>query len=239
MKIVETHDLILRGKTPKSPEWNSACDQVRQAVVSTDWPHGTGKFTIYPESGKERGKGNGVDLIKKPCIRTLRELGWETERLPPIQAGTLTTGDLDALLRTKIGYIGFEWETGNISSSHRAINKLLLTLKLGGITGGFLVVPSNKPKVYLTDRIGNIGELRPYFGSSVFWCEHPGICGPSYWARAVFPGIRTYPRKIPYFPLWEDTRIRKGALQIIVVEHDATSSEVPRIPKRTDGRALS
>ncbi len=33
-------------------------------------------------------------------------------------------------------------------------------------------------------------------GSSVFWCEHPGICGPSYWARAVFPGIRTYPRKI-------------------------------------------
>jgi hypothetical protein len=33
-------------------------------------------------------------------------------------------------------------------------------------------------------------------GSSVFWCEHPGICGPSYWARAVFPGISTYPRKI-------------------------------------------
>jgi len=33
-------------------------------------------------------------------------------------------------------------------------------------------------------------------GSSVFWCEHPGISGPSYWARAVFPGIRTYPRKI-------------------------------------------
>jgi len=203
VKIVETHDLISRGKTTKSPEWNSACDQVRQAVVSADWPHGTGKFTIYPESGKERGKGNGVDLIKKPCIRTLRELGWETERLPPIQAGTLTTGDLDALLRTKIGYIGFEWETGNISSSHRAINKLLLTLKLGGITGGFLVVPSNKLKVYLTDRIGKIGELRPYF------------------------------------PLWEDTRIRKGALQIIVVEHDATSSEVPRIPKRTNGRALS
>jgi Domain of unknown function (DUF4158) len=36
-------------------------------------------------------------------------------------------------------------------------------------------------------------------GSSVFWCEHPGICGPSYWARAVFPGIRTYPRKIPRY----------------------------------------
>ena len=32
-------------------------------------------------------------------------------------------------------------------------------------------------------------------GSSGFWCGHPGICGPSYWARAVFLGIRTYPRK--------------------------------------------
>ncbi len=39
------------------------------------------------------------------------------------------------------------------------------------------------------------------FGSSVFWCEHPGICGPSYWARAVFPGIRTYPRKIQLFAI--------------------------------------
>ena len=38
-----------------------------------------------------------------------------------------------------------------------------------------------------------------FYGSSVFWCEHPGICGPSYWARAVFPGIRTYPRKIRFY----------------------------------------
>lgn len=202
MKIVENHDLILRGRIPKSPEWLTSCDQVQQAVSATDWPHGAGSFTIYPESGKKRGEGNGVDLIKASCIRKLNELGWKTERLPPLGAGALTTGDLDALIETKVGYIGFEWETGNISSSHRAINKLLLTLKVGGIVGGFLVVPSDRLKVYLTDRIGNIGELRPYF------------------------------------PLWEDTRIKNGALRIIVVEHDATSTEVPRIPKRTDGRAL-
>ena len=30
-----------------------------------------------------------------------------------------------------------------------------------------------------------------------FLVRASGICGPSYWARAVFPGIRTYPRKIP------------------------------------------
>ena len=202
MKIIETHDLVSRGKVPDSLEWKTACDHVRQAVLATDWPHGSGQFTIFPESGKKRGEGNGVGLIKVPCIRTLRALGWQTEHLPRIESGTLTTRGLDALLTTKVGYIGFKWETGDIPSTHRAIDKLLLTLKLGGVAGGFLVLPSNKLKVYLTVRIGNIGELRPYFG------------------------------------LWQNTRIRKGALQIIVVEHDATSLQVPRIPKRTDGRAL-
>ena len=42
----------------------------------------------------------------------------------------------------------------------------------------------------------DVAQIRRIIGSSVFWCEHPGVCGPSYWARAVFPGIRTYPRKI-------------------------------------------
>ena len=137
-----------------APEWQTACDHVQQAILATDWPHGSGKFTIRPESGKKRGEGNGVKLIKLPCLEKLRELGWEVELFPSIEKGTLTPGDLDALLKTDIGYIAFEWETGNISSSHRAINKLLLTLMVGGIVGGFLVVPSNRLKVYLTDRIG-------------------------------------------------------------------------------------
>jgi hypothetical protein len=64
------------------------------------------------------------------------------------------------------------------------------------------VVPSDMLKVYLTDRVSNIGELRPYF------------------------------------PLWRDTQIEEGALQIIVVEHDAISFDVPRIPKGMSGRAL-
>lgn len=172
------------------------------AVKATDWPHGSGKFTIYPQSGKKRGEGNGVVPIKVPCLKQLRDRGWEVERLPPIENGVLETGDLDALFRSKSGSIGFEWETGNISSSHRAMNKLLLTLKLGGLIGGFLAVPSDKLKMYLTDRIGNIGELRPYF------------------------------------PLWQDTEIKEGALRIIVVEHDAISYDVPRIPKGASGRAL-
>lgn len=75
----------------------------------------------------------------------------------------IRTGDLDALKQTSAGWIGFEWETGNVSSSHRAINKLLLTFLKRRLVGGFLAVPSNDLKPYLTDRIGNIGELEPYF----------------------------------------------------------------------------
>ena len=163
VRIVERHNIIQSGGFPRTREWKTACRHVQEAIQATDWPHGSGRFTIYPESGKKRGEGNGVLPIKIPCIRKLVELGWRAERLPKIKKGVLRTGDLDALYESRAGYIGFEWETGNISSSHRAINKLLLTLYMGGIVGGFLVVPSDRLKVYLTDRIGNIGELKPYF----------------------------------------------------------------------------
>jgi hypothetical protein len=63
------------------------------------------------------------------------------------------------------GYQPFvaEWETGNISSSHRAVNKMALGLLTGRISGGVLVLPARKLYRYLTDRIGNYEELRPYF----------------------------------------------------------------------------
>lgn len=172
------------------------------AIGLVDWPHNTGTFVIYPESGKKRGEGNGVGPIKIPCVQSLARRGWLTERLPRLEAGVIKPGDLDAIYFSNAGAIGFEWETGNISSSHRAVNKLLLTMQVGGLTGGFLVVPSDTLKLYLTDRIGNIGELRPYL------------------------------------PLWRSIPICNGVLQIVVVEHDATSRAVPRIPKATDGRAL-
>jgi len=202
MRVVECHDILKIGRFARTRRWKRACADVEDAIRATDWPHGSGAFTIYPESGKKRGEGNGVVPIKKPCLAMLRSLGWETEELPKIEGGVLRVGDLDALCETSSGYIGFEWETGNISSSHRAINKLLLTLQLGGIVGGVLVVPSDELKVFLTDRIGNIGELRPYLG------------------------------------LWGSVPIPEGVLRILVVEHDATSLSVPRIPKGTDGRAV-
>jgi hypothetical protein len=204
VKIIETHDLLNASLFESSEELQIAWKEVESAVLRTDWPHGAGSFTIYPQSGKKRDQGNGVTKIKIPCMKCLTDAGWQTEKLPQtVGSSVLNSGDLDALKLTKDGYVAFEWETGNISSSHRAINKLLLTMQETNTLGSFMVIPSNKLKVYLTDRIGNIGELKPYF------------------------------------PLWRNMPDIKGALRIIVVEYDATSFDVPRIPKGTDGRAKS
>ncbi len=68
---------------------------------------------------------------------------------------------------------------------------------------GALALPGRQPPSPSTFIIDTSVAIKWYlaeiYGSSVFWCEHPGICGPSYWARAVFPGIRTYPRKIQIY----------------------------------------
>lgn len=55
-----------------------------------------------------------------------------------------------------------EWETGNVSSSHRAINKMVLGLVAKKCIAGVLVIPNMTLARYLTDRIGNIEEIRPY-----------------------------------------------------------------------------
>jgi hypothetical protein len=42
----------------------------------------------------------------------------------------------------------------------------------------------------------------------------------------------------PYLRLWRSVPCQKGVLEIVVIEHDATSEMVPKIPKGTDGRAV-
>lgn len=50
--------------------------------------------------------------------------------------------------------------------------------------------------------------------------------------------IGNYAEIAPYLELWKAIPCENGVLEIVVVEHDATSFDVPRIPKGTDGRAL-
>lgn len=116
------------------------------------WPAEAADFAIYPESGKSRGKGNGVKPIHEAFLAALATHGWQ------VASNQLK---LDAVKTLPSGYIGLEWETGNISSSHRAMNRLHLAQLESG-SGGVLILPTRKLARYLTDRIGNFEELEQY-----------------------------------------------------------------------------
>jgi len=196
MKITHVETLISRGPFANSNEWRVLRNRIHAAIRAVDWPQGTGKFIIYPESGKSRGKGSGVKLIKVSLMDELKRQGWT------LQADGGNLGDIDAQLSLKQGKVVLEWETGNVSSSHRSINKMALLLRQKKCIAGILVVPTKEFSKFLTDRVGNFQEL------------------------------------MPYLPLWQCIPCKQGILEIVVIKHDGTSLDVPRIPKGTDGRAL-
>lgn len=200
MKIVHVETLINCGPVSKSEHWLNARITLHSAVKKCDWPPGSGKFTIYPESGKKRDEGNGVIPIKMEFVNHLRAKGWTIEGPAKNQLGQ-QLGDFDAVLVQPEGIFVAEWETGNISSSHRSMNKLTMLIADGVISAGTLVIPSRNLYKFLTDRIGNDKELEPYYR------------------------------------LWRSVPCRNGVLEVVVIEHDAESTDVPRIPKITAGRS--
>ncbi|PTN34442.1 hypothetical protein [Desulfonatronum sp. SC1] len=162
MKIVRTEILIDAGGFSTSPEWQAIQEQLSNAIRSVEWPPGSGSFILHDESGKKRGQGSGVTPIKDACMLRLKDYGWSLET-PVDIAAVRRPGKMDATLPVGERLFCVEWETGNISSSHRAVNKMALGLLKGALVGGALVVPSRKMYKYLTDRIGNFQELEPYF----------------------------------------------------------------------------
>ncbi len=94
-----------------------------------------------------------------------------------------------------------EWETGNISSSHRAINRIGLGIQIGYISGGVLILPSGELAPYLTDRIGNEPELRPYHS---LWSEWR-LAPLSYFAIVAIEHDRTS-LNVPRLPKGSDGR---------------------------------
>ena len=157
-----------------------------------DWPPGSGKFLIYPESGKKRGEGNGVVPIKKNCIQLLKDKGWVPEQDDIDMAKALPDGR----------HFTLEWETGNISSSHRAVNKMVRGMLEGRYAGGVLVLPTRNLAQYLTDRIGNYEELQGYFK---MWASVPVKDGVLAVMRIEHDGTSM---KVPRIPKGTDGRAR-------------------------------
>ena len=196
MKIVQEISLISIGSFEESSDWSIIRAEIRESISLIVHPPGTTNFTINPIK-----HGNGVKSIKEACMLALRDrFSWNLET--SINYATRSPGRVDATKVFDNHLFALEWETGNISSSHRAVNKMVLGLLRGVLLGAVLVLPSRKLYPYLTDRIGNYEELEPYFD------------------------------------VWRAVLIEEGFLAVFVIEHDQIDSNVPRITKGTDGRAL-
>jgi hypothetical protein len=173
LKIVDVITLQNCGTYAASRHWKKTRKQIHDAVKRCEWPIGSGSFTIHPQSGKRRGEGNGVLPIRNEFVAFLKAKGWAIEGSAK-NALDQALGDFDAVLPGPEKPIVVEWETGNISSSHRSMNKLTMLVSAGIISAGVLAVPSRRLYTYLTDRIGNIRELEPYFG---LWRSVPCASG--------------------------------------------------------------
>ncbi len=158
MKINKIEYLINKGSFAESKECSLIHTQLFDAIDSIKWPNGSEYFEIYPEK-----QGNGVKPIKKKCMSYLEEKGWKLEER--LELGSrFKPGPVDAVFTLEeFGKFAIEWETGNISSSHRSLNKMALGLINKALVGGILVIPSRDFYFYLTDRIGNFPEIEPYF----------------------------------------------------------------------------
>jgi hypothetical protein len=158
MKIIRTEYLIRKGSSSNSEEVRSVLEEVKKAVSMVVWPAGADSFTLYPVR-----KANGVVPIKKNFMEHLSQHKWELEKRMEI-ASRKKPGKIDAVKAISDGrFFAVEWETGNISSSHRALNKMAVGLLDGILVCGVLVLPSRKMYQYLTDRVGNFQEIQPYF----------------------------------------------------------------------------
>jgi hypothetical protein len=133
---------------------------------------------------------NGVSPIKSQFFSAMAKAKWKTEQSLSIDTYLRKSRDLQPFLtypdlrllgerlHSSVGDFDFayetdsgfrtvvEWETGNISSSHRSLNKMCLALIAGLTDAGVLIVPSRVLYPHLTDRIGNWLELCPYLS---FW----------------------------------------------------------------------
>ena len=156
MKLITHTELISVGGIKESDDFLKAKQEINSAVSSVSWADPF-EFIINPTR-----RGNGVVPIKNNFVHHLVHNDWKAEARMAIVKG-LNPGPIDAVKVTDAGLIAVEWETGNISSSHRALNKIAVGILQDQLIAGFLVLPHKVLAQYLTDRIGNYEELEPYF----------------------------------------------------------------------------
>jgi len=151
-----------------NPLANEAYRQIIQAI-ELNATELSGKFVI----NSSEKNANGVVPVKENIYARLEdEYGWFREKPLPYLVEAKKGGPIDVYNEFEQFKVGLEFETGNISSAHRAMNKLCVGIKHDDIDMGVLILPIHTLSYYLTDRVSNYEELEPYF---VLLDEYPFI----------------------------------------------------------------
>jgi hypothetical protein len=185
MRWLRTLILFDQGDVISSSDWQALHESFVRSIESIDNPRGSGKLLLRRKARLANGQWarNGVGYLRTRFLEHIRDVeGWEAEgnvdlkrdreqpaiRLyPSLEAyREPITSDFGGFDLVTVGdngtQIAIEWETGNISSSHRSVNKLAIALGAGIVQVGVLILPSRRLYEHLTDRIGNISELSGY-----------------------------------------------------------------------------
>lgn len=159
MRVIRTEILSASPNVEGSDEFKTAIQEIESAIGDVVWPDGSSKFTVYPVK-----QANGVKPIKDRFMARLETHGWQTEVRAEVGVTAKRPGKIDVVRSMQDGRLfAVEWETGNISSSHRALNKMVIGMQRKKLLAGVLILPTRKLYNYLTDRVGNYEELAPYF----------------------------------------------------------------------------
>ena len=207
MRITEF--VHLKKLTGKRDGIDEAVKEVRTAIAQVVWPPKGKKFIINDDVNKNKNKKtrsgkqgvvlNGVKPIKNRFTEQLSAFpGWQFEDGMPSGEDNKRTTVFDARKTLRgLGIFGLEWETGNISSSHRSLNRIVLSCLRGEGCGGILILPDRDLYRLLTDRVGNFDELKMYFP---VWETHK-INMELIVVAVGYDGTST---KVPYIPRGED-----------------------------------
>ena len=232
MKWLRTMVLFNKGGVMQTQEWETLHRSYVNCIDMIDFPEKSGKLKLRKKFKKENKQWsrNGVVYLKKRFLdhMTIDE-GWESEKdfgfsqgvVPPTLQLYPSGEDYQEPISSQFGGFDFvsttadgnrvaiEWETGNISSSHRSMNKLALALEGGFIQAGVFIVPSRNLYEHLTDRIGNIGELSGYL--AMWQGLSPSVEHGLLAITVVEHDELTDDESHPYLPVGKDGRAKEGS----------------------------
>lgn len=147
----------------------SAYDEVLEAISN-----------MVGNINNSQKKINSVTPIKAGLIKLLHDnYQWETEHHLQVLRDNVPSSSDDSKRKRGQGggidvykefdfqgymfRVGIEFETGNVASVHRSLNKLSMGIQSRELDLIFLILPIFNLAQYLTDRVANYEEIEAYF----------------------------------------------------------------------------